>query len=262
MLTATKLWSGMLSACLIFTGCSLMVDEPSNVSHRVAEIFAGAPERDLASAAARGDTRSMERSVKSGADINARGLLGITPAWWAIRNRNKASYAWLLARGARPDPQVDSISALEMAAGYEDPEFLEIALRYKPDVNRINPMNYGTALVSAIRQRRPQNVQLLIKSGANMDQDLGGDAPLWIAANLARYELVFDLLKAGAKPDLISANGKVTLSVVISGRYIDPESDQYVWRERVITLLKAKGIWASRPLGEGDRKKPLPDDLK
>lgn len=231
----------------------------SDVSNRVGEVFRDPGSRNLASAAARGDTREIERLVQAGTPIDAKGDGGATPLWWAMRNRNYGGVAYLLAHGANPDPDVEYITVPEMAATYEDSRFLETLLRYKFDVNRIGSKRERRPIDVAVDTNGNRNLELLIKAGANLG--LGqkiGSPPLISAAHLNYYEKVYILLLGGADPTL--KFGASTLSGAIAFP-IDPDSDAYVWRERVIRYLKSKGIEASKPSGEGKRTKPLPPDL-
>jgi ankyrin repeat protein len=242
------------------SSCAVVSDLPSNVSGRAAEIFSDTKTRELAEAGARGDVRALERLLKSGVPMDGRGQFGVTPAWWAIRNRDVKGFEWLLAHGAEPNPVVESITILEMAAGYEDSAFLEIALRYKPDLNRVSDYTNSTPFNTAITYRKKRNLELLINAGVDLNQIEGG-LPLVSAAQLAQYSLAYVLLKAGADPAKLNGSG-VTLAQTIGSRPIIVNDEEYVWRERVMRFLKDRGIYASRPPGEGPRTQPLPDDLK
>ncbi|MEY2880995.1 MAG: hypothetical protein RLZZ15_3375 [Verrucomicrobiota bacterium] len=241
--------------------CSGAVDIPSNISKRAAEAFGDPQARALAEAAARGNVRELERLVKAGADVNAQGSLGVTPAWWAIRNRNQIGFEWLLAHGASPNAEVESITIMEMAAGYEDSAFLQMALRYKPDLNRAGPYTGHTPLSTAVAFSTRQNVELLINAGVNIDNDRGR-SPLSFAAGQGAYDCVFLMLKAGADTGRISATGLSALAKTIGNSLINPNTDAYEWRERVIRLLREKGIEAHPPANESKRTKPLPADLR
>jgi ankyrin repeat protein len=251
----------MLSTLGLSVGCAATMDMPSNISKRAGEAFSDPQARALAEAAARGNSREMERLVKAGADVNAKGSLGITPAWWAIRNRNKAGFAWLLEHGADPNPDVDSITVLEMAAGYEDTAFLETALKYKPDIDKAGRYTGHTPLSTAVMYSRRRNIELLINAGVNLDEDRG-QSPLSYAAGQARYEYVYQMLQAGADNGRISRNGLLALATTIGNRLIDPNTEAYEWRERVIRFLRNKGIEAHPPANESKRTKPLPADLR
>jgi ankyrin repeat protein len=260
-----------ITALLGFSGChaSMMGEEGStDMRGRASEMFPDATVRALAEAAERGDVRGIDRLLKQGVDVNATGRFGVTPLWWAIRTHNRASFAYLLAHGAQPNPSVESVTVMEMAAGYEDSAFLETVLPYKPDLGRVGGKKNETALETAIIYRRTHNLELLIKAGADLNLDDMGQIPMEGAARgRASYDYVYMMLQAGADPTKVhpplSGNrGKNRLAVTIHNRIIDPNSEAYEWRERVIRFLKAKGIEAEKPPEEGPRTKPLPPDLR
>lgn len=184
----------------LLSSCAAVSATPSNVSGRAAEIFPDAKTREVAGAGARGDVRALDRLLKSGMPLDGRGQFGVTPAWWAIRNRNVKGFEWLLAHGAEPNPVVETITVLEMAAGYEDSAFLEIALRYKPDLNRKSSYLKSTPVNTAITYRLQRNLELLIKAGADLNNPEAG-LPIMRSAGLGSYELVYIMLKAGAGSD-------------------------------------------------------------
>lgn len=252
----------LLVASLSTTGCAFGSDQPSNASGRISEIFFEPNALALAKAAEHGDAKTMERLLKQGVNMDSSGKLGITPAWWAIRNRNKEGFAWLLDHGANPNPNVESITIMEMAAGYEDSSFLEIALRHKPDLKLVSGFTGKSPLNTAIDYNRQHNLELLIKAGADMNQEQGGGLPISRAAGLARYDFVFLMLKAGADPTVTLPDGRNRLVTTIGTAVLDPDRDAYEWRERVIRLLREKGISATKPTREPARTKPLPPDLQ
>lgn len=239
----------------------IAMEKPTNVSSHAPEIFADFRTRVLAEAAARGDVSALERLVKEGADINASGVSGVTVAWWAIRSRGKEGFAWLLAHGANPNPDVKSITILEMAAGYDDPGFLEIALRHKPDLNRAGSYTARTPLQTAIVYSARKNFELLLSAGVNIDDDRG-QSPLSFAAGQSRYEYVYLMLQAGVESGRVSPSGLRALAKTIGNRSINPNSEAYEWRERVVRLLRGKGVEVHLPPNEGPRTKPRPEDLR
>jgi uncharacterized protein len=239
----------------------LAMEKPTNVSSRAAEVFSAPQVRALAEAAARGNVAVLERLVKEGANINASGIEGVTPAWWAIRNRNKEGFAWLLAHGANPNPEVKSITIMEMAAGYDDAGFLEIALRHKPDLNRAGSYTARTPLQTAIAFSARKNFELLLNAGVNIDDDRG-QSPLSFAAGQSRYEYVYMMLQAGVDSGRVSSSGLRALAKTVGNCYINPNSEAYEWRERVVRFLRGKEVEVHLPPNEGPRTKPLPVDLR
>jgi len=256
----------LVAGIFLLPGCVGLSDQPTDISGRASEGFSDPKALALAEAAERGNVRTMERLVKEGADVNYAGRLGITPAWWAIRNRNKQGFAWLLAHGANPNPVVQTITIMEMAAGYADSEFLEIALPYKPNLNRVNYATYKSPIDTAIEGRRQRNLELLIKAGADLNQK-DQNSPAAMAMALAFYDFALLMLQAGADTSRVIPagpnKGQNELAWMISNRIINPDTDAYEWRERVIRFLKTKGITAERPplSEEPARTKPLPPDL-
>jgi hypothetical protein len=256
---------------LVFVALTLSMgiaqeDGVTDLRGRASEIFSDPQVRALAEAAEKGNTHKMERLIKQGVNVNGTGRFGVTPLWWAIRTKNKTSFSYLLAHGAQPNPKVDTITVMEMAAGYEDSGYLEAVLPYKPDLGRVGSENNNTPLETAISQRQRHNLELLIKAGADLNTDDLGELPLELAAADADYDYVYLMLQAGADPTKmftpkIGGPQKNRLATSISTRLIDPNCEEYEWRERVIAFLRARGIEANRPLKERPRTEPLPPDL-
>jgi hypothetical protein len=257
----------LVFAFLPLTGCLADMDGSTDLRGRTSEFFSDPQVRALAEAAENGSIKEMERLIKKGVDVNGTGSFGVTPLWWAIRTKNKASFSYLLAHGAQPNPKVNTITVMEMAAGYEDSGYLEAVLPYKPDLGRVGTQNNNTPLETAIRQRQRHNLELLIKAGADLNTDNLGETPLEIAAADADYDYVYLMLQAGADPakmftPKIGGPQKNSLATFIGDGLIDPNTEEYEWRERVIAFLKARGIEAKRPPNERPRTKPLPPDLE
>ena len=92
-------------------------------------------------------------------------------------------------------------------------------------------------------------MELLIKAGVDLNNDDLGETPLELAAGGADYDLVDLMLQSGADPTKIfppksGSRGMNRLAVNLANRLMDPNTDEYVWRERVIAFLKARGIEA------------------
>jgi hypothetical protein len=150
---------------------------------------------------------------------------------------------------------------MEMAAGDDDIFFLEEALRHKPDLNRAGSYTARTPLLTAISVSARRNFDLLLSAGANIDDDRGR-SPLSDAAAWSRYEYVYLMLQAGVDSGRVSPGSMRALATTIGNRYINTNSEAYEWRERVVRMLRAKGIKVNLPLNEGPRTKPLPADLR
>ena len=250
-------------AMVIFTGCGFGAADKMN--ERAAEVFDDPQVLALARAGAKGDVAQIDSLLAAGANINGAGKLGITPAWWAAQNKNKAGYKHLLVCGANPSPIVKGLTILEMVASYEDSDFLKIALRFKPDLNQVGQVTRHVPIYKAISNVVEENVRLLIEAGADLNfEGTSGNLPIIYAARLGRYDFVLMMIKAGADPAKLteSRGHKFSLAETIGDARLNPDGDLYVWRERVIALMRAKGIVVNRPTNEGTRTKPLPDDVK
>jgi uncharacterized protein len=200
----------------------------------------------LAEAAAEGHTGKLEVLVSSGADVNAQGIEGMTTLLWAVLQSSKAGASWLLEHGA--DPNVvfvrDGSCATSIAAAQEDPEYLTEILAHGGNVNIRNPLNGRTPLNYAIVMQRNDNVRMLISHGADMGAiDHLGSTPLIEAAQAQRYELVYDMLLAGADPTQAMPKWKgMTLLSVIRQSHVPPGTPAHAWRGNVIELLKQRGL--------------------
>jgi ankyrin repeat protein len=228
------------------------------------ELFPADPAREMAAAAGRGDLRKLDRLIQQGVPIDSLGNNGATPLWWTVRMRNKEGFRYLLERGANPNARVWMIDCImDLAAGEKDSDFLQLALAHGADPNHINGIGRAPAIFAAVWKYNLPNIRILIASGANLNAtDEGGRTVLVQAAVFGRYEYVFEMLRAGANPTVTSPDGRHSLMKVIARRQISPDHDAYIWREKVIAFLREKhGIEASKPVGEGERTKPMPPDL-
>jgi hypothetical protein len=256
----------LILAFLPLTLCLAQMDDVTDLRGRAPDFFSDPQVRALAVAAERGNVHKMEELIAHGANVNGTGRFDVTPLWWAIRTQSKSGFSYLLAHGAQPNPKVSTITVMEMAAGYEDSAYLEAVLPYKPDLGRVGTQDNKTPLETAITYNRRRNLELLIKAGVDLNNDDLGETALEQAADAAGYDLVYLMLQAGADfrkvfPPQSGSRGKNRLAVCIADRLMDPNTDEYVWRERVIAFLRARGIEAHRPPEERSRTLPLPPDL-
>ena len=97
-----------------------------------------------------------------------------------------------------------------MAARDGDVETLKVLVKEVESVDMVDP-NFGfTPLFAAILGNQAEAVNLLIESGANVDQAImGGNTPLHAAAFLGQIEIAKALLDAGANPATANELGQV-----------------------------------------------------
>lgn len=251
------LWLGSITLsvnCFAFSKGSL----PDRYRQDAAYYFSSRNVRRLAEAAAKGDTHVVDVLIKGGVDINTIGVDGVTPLWWAIRNDNVAGFKRLLEIGAKIDmPDSEEYwSVMQLAAGHSEPEFLRLLIAAKADVNRVYKKSRAPVLLTAATWCRKKNVEMLIAAGANLDW-VGTEATAAeIAATMGQYEIVYMLLKAGAKAEKLPGQ-KYSLAEKIKICHINPNLDVFIWRERVMELMAQQGVVVSKPEGEGSRTLPM-----
>lgn len=218
-------------------------------SRRLQEYFPDPRVRALVRAVEKEDVKEIDRLVTQGINVNARGKDGMTPLIWAIYHLKKASYRALLEHGADPNLQIQSGrhaggSVMQAAAGLSDSFYLKLALEHGGNPNLVNPYSSykRTPLFSAIDPFNPhvkENVDMLIKSGANLNTDFNGVTPLMSAVASGRYDIVYLLLQAGADFHL----EQKSLVAYIQIRNDDPNNIMTtVWKKKVIEFLNAHGV--------------------
>lgn len=142
--------------------------------------------------------------------------------------------------GADPSIPAEKVrNALHLAAMNADTQLLASALKAGGDVNSKSGWANSSLLITAITGGNDGNIDLLIESGADLNQeDDAGQTPLIVAAMLNDYRTVHKLLMAGSDPKIKTVYGENLLSYVFSERIsIDPESDNFVWKEKVRKFL-------------------------
>lgn len=208
------------------------------------DYFTSPVEVDFVEAVAAGDISKLERLVAHGADVNARGRDGVTPAFWAITHRSKRGLTFLLERGADPNVQYapDGNSAMSASAMAADSWYLREIVGHGGNVNLLNPINRHSPIFDAIMGLRDENVQILIAAHADLNAlDIRGNTPAMVAAGLWRYDWVYQLLIAGADPTIRRPAG-TTLLTLVRRVPIAPSNPRYPWKLKVVELLKERGL--------------------
>jgi len=223
------------------------------------EIFGGTPSLALAQAAARGDRTEVRRLVSTGADPNAFGAFAVTPLAWSLRAVNYEGFTALLEQGADPNQSwSNTSSAILYTARMVDPKYLLAALKHGGDPNYCQPVSKERPLFQALMQPDGRTLEVLLTAGADVNaQDAGGwTTPMRVIGAQGNYEIVWRLLQRGADYRLKTNQGK-TLSDIMGIGSINPNSDSYLWREKVIEYLRERGVTVRLPQRELPRKKPL-----
>jgi ankyrin repeat protein len=213
------------------------------------DFFKSSEQLSFANAAAEGRVDELENLTRHGANVNATGIDGMTALYWALDRSSKQGVSWLLEHGADPNAIFarDGTSATSLAAMHEDSWYLKEILAHGGDPNFRNPLNKNTPLFDALAAHRDNNVRVLITAGADMNTlNSIGATPMFVAAANQRYELVYDMLKAGADPTVkIGKSGKTVLSVIRRSR-VPPGAPPYEWQLKVVDFLRQKGLDVER----------------
>jgi len=181
--------------------------------------FVTAPgELKLAEAVAIGDRAAIDGLVAQGANVNAHGQKGIPLLMWAMAKDNVAGFEGLLTHGADLKALVNDPAftrkgeltekVIEVAAGAEKSEFLQVAMRrgFSPDYVADDYMN-ESLLFTSVRTHKVRNAGVLLDAGANINHVNANDCtPILLASDRGYYEMVFFLLSRGADP-CIKAHG-------------------------------------------------------
>jgi len=237
-----------LCAKLLFTG--LFVFGVTTMSAAFGEVkFGGLTARQafpdekvgaLVEAASRGDLKQVDALLQAGANINAVGVQGISPLIWVLAAHNKQGVEHLLKAGADPNQNTmeKDESAMSLAAGGNDPEILEMLLKRGGNPNLTGPRDQAVLQIAALySERRRENVRLLLKYGADINGHTEfGQTAAHKAVSAGDFELVAYLLEQGFNYKLQEFAKGVEI------RQVPRNSEQYQWKQKVIEMLKARGV--------------------
>ncbi len=200
----------------------------------------------LVKSAVAGDSSSVRNLLLQGVDVNSRGQQNITPAYFAIKARQKQTYALLLESGA--DPNIiynQSICATTLAARYaEDSEWLELTLKHGGDPNvEDGPRSAypgATPLHYAVVDGDIESVRMLLNNGANVNQkDDGGVTALREAIQSNEFSNAWLLLENNADPFIDGPDGN-GISKILPAMAVPDDPIQAADRQKIIALLKLK----------------------
>lgn len=230
-------------ALVPLTSSCQMTEAPSPEEFRlyaatVTDIFGRGAVRDLARAAAAGNTNAVAQARHAGADPNARGKEGLTPLFWSIMANNAAGTSALLKAGANPNLPM----RLNNGKGFEWDEYpVVIAAKGKPEVLKVLLENGGNPestshRLSALRAAASclDCVRLLIKHGANVNRRVEDENVAFDAIATGYFDVVIYLLDHGFNLDLDDLAWRAQ---ALGGQTnLDPRKQQ------IVDMIKAKGI--------------------
>ena len=171
------------------------------VDLKASEIFTDSSVLKLALASAKGNTKEIEKLIASGVNPNSEGIHKLTPLFYSLSNDNLIGFTALLKNGANPNHLWEGGGSVLHSLNYLDKEYLEVALKFGGDPNLISSRTNATPIFNAVSPNNKQNLDALIKAGANINaQNSMKQTPMSLAATYGQYDVVLKLLSLGADP--------------------------------------------------------------
>jgi ankyrin repeat protein len=238
------------------------------------------------------DLKEMDRLIKDGADVDAKGKGNMTPLLWAFPDNKPERFKLLLENGADPNVFIESDlnvprsvflpgdSVTHLTAKSVFPEHFELVLNHGGDINLVNPRTKDCLLTLVIQQAKSktkERVKMLVERGVDVNNMSNSTPPIIAAASwFGQYKLATMLLEAGADPSLRIEDRTTKLTHVLVAKRDRMVEHKYgspkQWEDfnELVELLKKRGAsldeadadikrwqsWASKP---EDLKKQLMD---
>ncbi len=167
-----------------------------------------APVSPLADAAQRGDTATVRKLLRRGAEVNAAQGDGMSALHWAA-DRGDAELVRLLAyAGANTEAgtRIGQYTALHIAAGKGHSDAIRGLVDAGANANAVTTNSGVMPIHLAAASGNPDAVLTLLEAGADANAREGawGQTPLTFAASANRVDVIETLLDAGADPSLHS----------------------------------------------------------
>ena len=156
----------------------------------------------------------------------------------AVAKRDAEEASALLSRGANIDFQgTNGITALLWTIKKEDVLGAKTVLDLGADPDLINSRLDYTPIFDAISVGNIDLLRLILSYEINVNhKNSSGNTPLMHAANIIRYDIVYILIKEGARVD-ISNNWGEDIYKRLNKDKIDPKSEMGIWKKKAIALL-------------------------
>ena len=180
----------------------------------------------LHAAAAKGDTATIERLIKSGTPIDSRDSHGRTPLHVAAFMRQQDATRALMLLGADPNAlEAQKYDIVTIASMADDVPMLKVALAGGGSAANITSPYEGTALIAAAHLGHDEIVRTLIAAKAPLDHvnNLGWTAlieSIVLGNGGKRHIATLEaLVKAGANANLATRDGKTPLTLARGSGY-------------------------------------------
>jgi ankyrin repeat protein len=210
------------------------------------------------------DLKGMKRQIDEGADVNAKGHGNMTPLLWAYFDDKPDRLLLLLEYGADPNVIFTSnfgvngstfsgTSVTHMAAATRFDKYFDYVFGHGGDPNLVSNTPLGTnytPIFEVIRgpsSDKKRKIGRLIDLGANLDVVNGADAtPSEAAASRCRFDIVLQLLEAGANPRVYSSPRSnqqlVHVMLMMQRRLASLPAEQQQYYQKVLDWLQNHGV--------------------
>ncbi|MFC4726887.1 quinoprotein dehydrogenase-associated putative ABC transporter substrate-binding protein [Coralloluteibacterium thermophilus] len=156
----------------------------------------------------------LARVLAEEPDLEARNRSGWTPLMLAVWSDQTDAVATLLAAGAGVDVAAgDGWSPLALAITYGDEDMVRQLIEAGADPNGTNPSGF-TPVMFAVSRKQPELLEALVARGADVNRtNAAGITPLMLAAAVGEEALVRTLLEAGADRDAREGEGRTAAAI-------------------------------------------------
>lgn len=163
------------------------------------------------------DKAKAKALIDSGVTLNSHGNEGVTPLLWLITQRDQQAVELALTLGADPNfPALVEINRsgpkpaqpLALIAGNGDNLIFKLLLEHGANPNSIDQSTGHPAIFNVITFENTEQFDLLVKNGVDLDiTDRNHANSALYAADIGKYNLVYQLLTLGASPNMPSNTG-------------------------------------------------------
>ena len=223
----------------LLNGCNSSVDEPNTAIY---------VEAVLEQAIAADDPMAVNNAIASGADVNARGAVGVTPLAYAVGTGKLRAAQALIAKGANPnleDDEGDTAVTLAVNRHTSQPEFLSMVLDAGGNPNQLRP-DGDPVIVRFINGANLDAITLMQSKGANMSAIANRQPLVVFAAYGADWDVVWHLIMLGADLDDPKAREGLVEAFKVPGATL-PDSPLYSAKVKVYERLRELGENPVRP---------------
>jgi ankyrin repeat protein len=181
-------------------------------------------------AAENGDLSKIRSLLKAGANPYAETRTGNyrTPLRFAVGANNLVAFKLILDSMDNVDfRDTDGQSLVHIAAEGKSSEFLEYLMRRNPSAGSVRSPDkllqlspiHRVATLRGSRRDADKKIQILLQNGANVNSEARfGETPLYFAVRLADVGAVNELLKHGAKTDILNSRDQTVLQIALEAK--------------------------------------------